>query len=518
MLESTRTGLIPALAFTCATLPITAAWAGHGGFSTSKPAYITLTPAAPAGSSVTPILSVGEVVDGVLFEGLPDGLGLTSRRTHRHHHNHRPRSVDVYVAHEQTTIPFFGARDFQDASVVRLTLGTRGANRAKVIGAEVVISPDLGFKRFCSASMAGPAEGFSSSVFFTGEETDDVTSIPAGAPYGADPALAPDRQAGYAVALDTKTGQTSVLRGMGRLNHENTIALPGYNRIALLTTDDTFNGPSAQLYLYLAANQRQVLRDKGRLYAFQVTHDSNGPVAPADPFNGANDYLDLQPGDDFQGRFIPVPKAIAEGTTSVAPQQALEDWSNANNVFQFIRLEDVAYDKNDPSVVYVADTGRSRVVADPTTGRLVRGPSGTVGFADNGRIFKMVFDAHNPRRVVSFTVLADGDAPLSSVFVPMISPDNIDTSANSLMVQEDRDGAQIWRFDFANGTWASIASVNDPVGESSGIVDASEWFGPGSWLLNVQAHGTNVDEALQPDGTLFKREDGQLMLLTLPGS
>jgi len=39
--------------------------------------------------------------------------------------------------------------------------------------------------------------------------------------------------------------------------------------------------------------------------------------------------------------------------------------------------------------------------------------------------------------------------------------------------------------------WTVVATVNDPDGESSGIVDASKWHGPGSWLLDVQAHGSS---------------------------
>ncbi|MCH9054106.1 MAG: hypothetical protein IIA72_24180, partial [Proteobacteria bacterium] len=65
---------------------------------------------------------------------------------------------------------------------------------------------------------------------------------------------------------------------------------------------------------------------------------------------------------------------------------------------------------------------------------------------------------------------------------------------------------------------AVVASVNDPDGESSGIVDASEWYGEGTWLLDVQAHGTFIDEEVQSDGTLLKREDGQLILMKIPGS
>jgi hypothetical protein len=324
--------------------------------------------------------------------------------------------------------------------------------------------------------------------------------------------------------MDAASGAFRAVPGMGRLNHENTIVVPGgwANKIAMVTTDDTFSAPSSQLYMYLANSESAIWRDRGSLWAFKVTRTDDGSVDADDPFNGANDYLDIQPGDDWQGRFIRVPKNIARGVTGDAPQDALEQWSNDNNVFQFIRLEDLAYDKRHSDdwgrVVYVADTGRTRIVPDPDTGRMMRGPGGTVGFADNGRIFRFVFNAKNPRKVDSFSVLADGDAPGTPEFVAMTNPDNIDTSANSLMVQEDADNAKIWQHDFGTGAWSVAATVNDPDGESSGIVDASDWFGAGSWILDVQAHGSNFSEELGDDGILRKLEDGQLLLMKIPGS
>jgi len=473
------------------------------GYLTPQAPFITLTGAG----SVTGIINSGDVVDGVEFQGLPDGVGIAPGADRS--------TIDVYVAHEQTTVPFFGEADFEDSSVTKLTLST---NDASVLGAEVAVSPDLGYLRFCSAAMVGPAEGFSTYTFFTGEETNDIVDVPADAPYGADPAIAPLRQGGYVVALNTETGESAPIAGMGRLNHENTIALPGYNQLTMLTTDDTFSATTSQLYMYLANQESHVWQDKGSLWAFQVTRTDDGPIDPRDAFNDANDYLDIQPGDDWQGRFIRVPKEIARGTTGDAPQDALENWSNENNVFQFIRLEDLAYDKNDPSVVYVADTGASRVVPDPTTGRMVRGPGGTAGLADHGRMFRFEFDPTNPRQVNSFSVLADGDAPGTPEFVGFTSPDNVDTSVNSIMVQEDTDEAAIWRYDLASGDWTVVATVNDPDGESSGIVDASASFGPGSWLLTVQGHGANVREEIDADGVLRKLESGQLMLMNLPGS
>jgi hypothetical protein len=463
------------------------------GFLTPQSPFISLDPGLPSGASVKAIISSGETLDGFMFEGLPDGVGIRPGAD--------PHTVDVYVAHEQTTVPFFGTRDFQDASVSKLTLSTRGGpNQGAVLDASVALGPEEGLLRFCSASMAGPAEGFSDYVFFTGEETNDVVD---------------GVQRGYAVALNTSTGDYTAVPGMGRLNHENTIAVPGgWDDLAMLTTDDTFSAPSAQLYLYLAEDQDAVFDDEGSLYALRITGANGVAVDPANPFNGANDYLDLGVGDDFQGEFIPVPRDVALGD-----QTALENWSNDNNVFQAIRLEDLAYDVNDPRTVYIADTGQTRVVPDPATGRLTRGPSGTVGFADNGRIFEMVMNADDPTVVDSLTILADGDAVGTDAYVPFINPDNIDTSSKSLMVQEDNDNARIWQHRFNQDSWRVVATVNDPDGESSGIVDASAWFGEGRWLLDVQGHGVNVaeDDVSDPPN-LIKRESGQLMLLNIPAS
>jgi hypothetical protein len=506
MKRSSRFRLLSLVLLAALMLPSLVSAAGPG-FQTPEAPYITLDADLPAGSSVTAIISTGESVDGVLFEGIPDGLGLAP--------GPMEGTVNVYVNHEQSTVPFFNTADMQDASVTKWTLDV--ATATVLAGAES-ISADNGFLRFCSAFMAGPAEGFSTYTFFTGEETNDIVPVPAGAPYGPDPALSPQRQGGYAVVLNTETGAFTQVAGMGRHNHENTVVVPGgWNQIAMLSGDDTFSAPSSQLYLYLANHESHIFEDKGSLWAFRVTRTGNGPVDATDPFNGANDYLDIQPGDDWQGEFIRVPKDIARGLTDLAPQAALEQWSNENNVFQFIRLEDIAYDRTNPREVYVADTGSTRIISDPATGRMRRGPSGTVGFADHGRIFKFVMNANNPRKVDSFSVFADGDAPGTPEFVAFTSPDNVETSASSLMVQEDTDEASIWRYDFATGSWSVVATVNDPDGESSGIVNASAWFGPGAWLLDVQGHGLYVDQEIR-DGVLYKRESGQLMLMIIPGS
>ena len=54
-------------------------------------------------------------------------------------------------------------------------------------------------------------------------------------------------------------------------------------------------------------------------------------------------------------------------------------------------------------------------------------------------------------------------------------------------------------------------------GLHGGVVDASSVFGPGAFLINVQAHTLWIEQSAAPDWT-NKREGGQLMLLRIPGA
>lgn len=133
----------------------------------------------------------------------------------------------------------------------------------------------------------------------------------------------------------------------------------------------------------------------------------------------------------------------------------------------------------------------------------------------------MEFSADNPRKVASFSILLNGDTlgPTGIQGTAIHQPDNLGTSANSLMVQEDtaQGFSRVWRYSFGGNTWTVIAQVNDVDWESSGIVDVSPWFGGGAWLVDVQAHDVFVDSIPGPP-TTFKREGGQLLLLRAPGS
>ena len=503
---------------------------GRDGFVTQQPAMLTGT---ASGAEVRPLLTVGDTLpDGYRFEAIPDGIAIDKQRGKR---------VDVYVNHETSLVPFpyvaaapttaNSLSDFDNAQVSKLTLSTRSA---AVLDGSFAIPSSANYQRFCSNFLATKEQGFNRRILFTNEEATDIVYrtgtawpvAPAPGANGSNP-----EQAGVVVAYDLKTETYRSIYGMGRHNHENAVPIPGYKGVAILSGDDTFSAPSSQMYLYTARDARSVLDDEGALWAFK-SDDAN-----------VNDYGDLSGSDSVSGSFIPVPRDVA-----VSDQTALENWSNANNVFQFIRIEDIAYDRKKSNVVYFADTGEPRAVADPATGRLRRGPAGTLGDFPNGRLFKMVLDKHDPTVVDELSILIDADLGGYNNVNVIHQPDNVETTRNSLLIQEDpgshnngsssafpdASNARIWRYDLKSGSLSVIAEVvqsadpNAPKGtwESSGIVDASEVFGKGAFLVDVQAHSLFVDTADGPDFVnpppgpdfLFKREGGQLLLLRVPGA
>jgi hypothetical protein len=515
--------LLGALVLMASAASAASAGGTRRGLLTDEPPM--LTPLAP-GSTVLAIITVPEGVSATYrFEAIPDGIAMSPRG---------PAGVEIYVNHETSTVPFPCGdppteencfNDFDNSQVSRLVLSPVTAG---VVQGEMVIRSGANYQRFCSNFIAGHDHGFGRPLLFTNEESSDFVNRTGDAwPPGPDA-----EQAGLVVAYDLLTKEYRSIYGLGRMNHENTVAVPQYGQAVLLTSDDTFAAPSSQLYMYLAQDRDAVWNDEGHLLAFR----SDDPEI--------NDYGDLEGAESVSGSFIPVPDEIADGE-----QQGLEDWSNENNVFQFIRVEDIAYDRTTPNVVYFADTGEPRAIPDPDTGRLKRGPSGTMGPWPNGRVFKMILDEEVPTRVVSLSILVDADVGGYDNPAILHNPDNLETTYGSLLVQEDPGShnqyapddpegttARIWRYDlFTDGpepftVVAKVDQSGDPAArqgawESTGIVDASHAFGPGAFLVNVQAHTLWVETAPGPDlepppgpDWTYKREGGQLLLFRLPGA
>ena len=569
------------------------------GFLTSQAPMLTAT--APGGN-VVPIMTVGDMLGGYRFESIPDGISFVKNGK---------STVDLYVNHETSTVPFplqaeaggtppawipttnanGNQNDFDNSQVSKLRLDQKSMG---VLSVSYAITSSALFHRFCSNFLATSEHGFDRPLLLTNEEGIDWVSktAPAFPAFPGDPGA---RQIGTVVAYDVNATTHRPIWGMGRLNHENSVAIPGYGQPVVLTGDDTFTtAPSqSQLFSYLADSATDVWNDAGVLWAF-VSDDA-----------AITRYDDFAPGetDSITGHFIRVPKLIAtgrnaDGTELMAedvpellggpyplppnstawqrfnnvgidgPQWVLEYWSQQHDVFDFVRLEDVAYDKRPgmSNVVYLVDSGRG-----------TNATPGANGVSTNGRVWEMVLDPIDPTEVDSLRILIEGDDRAVKDPARIHQPDNIESTLNGLYITEDpgsqqnfpfgsivpgssnfdprATNARIWQYRLNEDNFGDLRVVAvvdqsadedpsvdvDPVPagthgfwEASGIIDVSSVYGPGAFLVTIQSHSLwiasqtagdflirsggnwSIGQDTYPDW-INKREGGQLVLLRIPG-
>ena len=116
--------------------------------------------------------------------------------------------------------PVPGRSDFTNSIVSRLVVNNGG----QIQSGEYVIPSSANYQRFCSNFLVSKEHGFERDLLLTNEEaTDSVNRTGTAWPPG--PAA---EQAGVVVALDVESGEYRTIYGMGRHNHENSVAIPGY--------------------------------------------------------------------------------------------------------------------------------------------------------------------------------------------------------------------------------------------------------------------------------------------------
>ncbi len=509
MLRGTRTAVLGAIGLTA----VVATAVAVAAITPSKPYAVGIA----EGYETKPLLTVGDTVPETgnparqyQMVGIPDGLGA---------HKGKGRTTVLYMNHElgfdvpsRTTL---GEPRDRGAVVSRYILdrdgtpmsGERAYDEVYLENTYVGPAPTeanttRSFARFCSASLAGKADGFDTEIYFANEESAGASTF--------------DGLGGVAVAI---VGNKA--HGLPKLGHfawENTLVKPdkrGRKQVVLVGMED---GPSdlavansnSQVYLYVGTKERgssSVLSrnglDNGKLYVL-------APVNPA--FSSEETFTS----GSIDVKWVQVPNANT--TTDVQ----LEAASDAAGAFRFARPEDGAFNKENSDHYVFVTTGGS---TSPATANAL------------GRIYSLEFDEDDPLRPARLTVEVNADQVLAAGGDTAISPDNIDTSEDYLMVNEDgttqsraamtsknRDGS-IWRFRMGEsrvrGASATrVAALTGSLGgrndnlpvtagiwETTGIIDASAFFGDDAWLFNVQAHPPTTS----PPDTV---EDGQLLLLT----
>ncbi len=435
--------------------------------------------------------------------GIPDGLGAVKDG----------ENTLVYMNHEfpsaVKTQPVIGGPLYKGSFVSKWVLKENGkvesGERAfdtvyvgnTLVGPaaeDVVGNTTRPFSRFCSGSLGTQADGFTQPIYFAGEEDDSSA------------AFSPDGGQGVAIF----NNEAHVLPKLGKFAFENILPQrrsdgPTGKTVLLLQEDGPATPLESQLYMYVGQKSTvgttldQNGLTNGQLYALKVT----GKTAEA-----AADVT----GTPLPAEWVPV----ASPETKTYTQ--LNAATLAAGAFGFARVEDGAFDKDNPNRFYFVTTGQNAVNNNL------------------GRIYQLDLNASDPTGAASLKLVVNADAVIKAGGDAPVSPDNIDTASGWLMVQEDgttpsriemgnrnRDGS-IWRFPIVPAKGGLVASpdriveLNPPgrdgvavgpgVWESSGIIDTSTIFGPDSWLFDVQAHSPTV-----PPDAASQGEDGQLLLL-----
>ena len=530
---------------TLAASSLTAASAFATGFVTSEPSYLV----APVSGdyNFSPIVTVGDYVqltggsptDKFALAGIPDAMGLYKDPV--------TQENILFVAHEtnssQFTTPVFGATALKGAFVTRYVLDYTGGivsvtsgnvAHAALFDENTLISstpPTAGaaFTRFCSGAFAGPAQGMDRPMFLTNEESGSGN-------YNAN--------GSQTVAIID--GKMHMLPDLGRIARETTLVMPRRDAItAIISTEDA--GNDSYVYMYVGQKQRRssdVLAKNGLV-------DGKIYVLGGRAADAGKDESTFTTGT-AQMRWIEIVGGAA--LTDVGLSAAADTAGG----FKFVRVEDAEFDPVAPTrAMFLASTGGS------TVNRL-------------GRLYKLNFTPTNPLGNATMDVIYNADQIVTpggvyagntltgsygtddatratllnnGVDFP-VSVDNIAVTADTIVICEDRNGPAdavfskyarnggVWTlnrnanyaakyhgdFNFAHSIARDGGTRSRGLWEASGVIDASAQFGPGSFIINVQAHGsTDRTNIAIPTGgtytmaqanTLFA-EDGQVILMKL---
>ena len=440
-------------------LAMTSTWSGSA-IARQQARHVQARPmlvALQPGVEITPIINSGDQVgNDFQYTGVPDGIGIYASA---------PDRLEVFTNHELS----YRYGDPAWSRVSHLTLDPQG----NVVSASYAVDGTERYEYFCSSTM-DMIDG--TPWYFTGEE------------WFASP------RGGTSIAINALTGTVIHTPQFGSLNHENVVPVHGLDRAVVYLSEDSFRLRS-QAYAYFAHDFRGAIHGGG---AFSVW-------VPDDQGDGDPSTNDIAKGQTLSGRFVTIPHA--DRYTGLQ----LNEQAEALGSFNFVRIEDATADPSNPGVVYFSDTGANK------------------SETKHGRLYRMTFDPAHPRHA-TLEVVLDGDAGDD-----IVNPDNLGIDQHVMLIQEDRNDTssgynRVLMYDLTTGALTPVARLDPSPGaiergggpgvwESSGVVDASAFFGAGAWLLNVQAHHSKIlQQGIGLGIDSGRGERGQLVLLRIPGS
>jgi hypothetical protein len=455
------------------------------------------------GVDITSLLTVndaGSADNGYELVGIPDGIGtrvrsdgqLVVRVNHEltldagitRRHGQEGAFVSEYLL-DPATGQVVRGRDAINPRIRYYDYQTGSYGPTPGAPAGAMSGHTLQFQRFCSASMTAPGQFFNAE---TGRGTQAQF-------YFANEEIGPEGRA-FAV---TVSGEAVQLPRLGLISWENTLAAPTTGDTTVVMGNDDAN--------------------PGTVTAYVGRKNSNGSdaLSRAGLMNGRNLAIKLSKvttDADYRatydiGDVVPFSLQDIEWRQSGAAQEAE---GLAEGAMQFNRVEDGAFDPNNPNDYYFLTT---------------EGGEGS-GEGGGGGLWRLSFnDVNNPRMGGALTLLLDGTEPIT-----LNKPDNmtIDTHGN-LLIQEDPGGvealARILAYRMTDGALGTVAQF-DPAQfmtgganfltideESSGIVDAEAILGaPGAFLFDAQVHtAAGLPPGTGEDTVEEYVENGQLLRL-----
>jgi hypothetical protein len=495
-----------------------------------------------AGAKLKVLATSGDTFGGVLFPGIPDGLGVLRDG----------KNAVILVGHELSAANSVaagisranGAAAGATVSALNLDLATQTVTASRDLPSSVVwydyankkasstpTSPaDAAAKdeygtpthtktlnRFCSAHVSQPGAlsyrakgkdgkyttyGYTGPAFFTGEEGGDESR-------------------GFVLNTD---GQLVQLPKLGLAAWENFLPNPDSGRATVVMGNEDGSATDSQLFMYVGQKETT-----GEWY--EKAGLTNGQLYVAS-VNGNGSDNDIR-------------KNAVKGAASMVSFNAINTDVNgkeqniqARNLgTEFARVEDGAWDPKNPNIYYFVTTESNK-----DKGATAPNPATPTVSRDGGALWKMTFvDVKNPLAGATITMLLDGtEAPYLS------KPDNIEVDGfGNVLIQEDPGNndlvARMVAYRIADGKLATVTKFKSEyfaVGakqfitkdeESSGVTDVTDILRKGKddtnayYIYDAQIHATA--QAARPDlagntaaaaGLAQSIEGGQVYLLTIP--
>lgn len=529
-----RTPLIVGIAAAAAAAVATAPASADSGFSYMEP--------VAGGVSLKVLATAGDVINGVMWQGVPDGIGvLRDGENLTVFINHELSSTNAVASTlarangaatastvsalnvDKASLSVTGARDLlSTVSWYNYATGAYGSTPTPPAGAAA--KDDFGspnhtkaLNRFCSSHMAQPGDlafkttgtngkavtyGYTGPAYFTGEEGSDESRA----------------------FVSDNSGNLVQLPRLGLAAWENFLLAPRTGLRTVIMGNEDGAATDSQLWMYVGEKTNEgdwVTRaglSNGQLYVMSI----NG-IASDNAFrasvgkNGASAVS-----------FAPIDYRL-NGAQQNGAARALGT--------EMARVEDGAFDPNNPNDYYFVTTESNRdpkaTAPDPASPKVAR---------DGGALWRLRFnDVKNPLAGATITMLLDGsEAPFLN------KPDNIDVdAAGNVLIQEDPGNsdhiARVVAYRIADGRIGVVAKFVDQYfkpgaaglmtrdEESSGITDVTSFMRTGEsdknsyFVFDAQVHAPAL--VARPDlagasaatkaALATAIEGGQLYLMTV---